>query len=642
MSTSDGDAVVKANTHGEGPTARKPWVWTVGAFVVYCLLALPAYWPILPHPRSFVPGYDPMDQAWQVWLLRWVPYALAHGHNPLLSNWSNYPFGINLAQNTYMPLLGLIMTPVTVLVSPVASYNLLLWLSFPLSAVAMFWVLRRWTGSLTASFIGGILYGFSAYVVGQGFGHVMFSFVPLPPLYFYQLHKLVVRRDGSPVRDGLILGGIAVAQFFISAEVVLDLATMSAIAIVVLILGNYGEVTARAARYVLRGLIAGAGLVVVFVAYPVWYMLRGPQHYVGLFRPVNAYRASLLDALTPTYAQHFSPSWSFLHYGQYVDALENGSYLGIPLVLLTLLLLLGFHRNRWLLMSAVMAISAYALSMGTNLLVANSPTSSGPTSVPMPLGLLTHLPLVAQMIPDRLSLYATMFVTITVALGLSELIRMSVSSRAGQHRQREPRSNRALQLSAAALIGVVLISLVPRWPYHVVPTAVPAFFTSRVADQIPSGSVILTYPFPSDPNDQAMLWDAVGAMRFREVGGYALLRGPGGRPTVWPWALQPPDVQDFLVREQQGDPIPAALSPNSGALEGDVRVFLSRYQVRAVVVSLTGRYAGTQDVIGLFTRALGRPPVLVDGVDLWSGAATTNPTAHVTPLRSASPYRRLR
>jgi hypothetical protein len=563
---------------------------------------------------------------------------LAHGHNPLFSNWTNYPFGINLAQNTYMPLLGLIMAPVTVLVSPVASYNLLLWLSFPLSAVAMFWVLRRWTGSLVAAFVGGLLYGFSAYVVGQGFGHVMFSFVPLPPLYFYQLHKLVVRRDGSPVRDGLILGAISVAQFFISAEVLLDLAIMSAIAIVVLILGNYREVTARAVRYVLRGLVAGAGLVVVFVAYPLWYMLRGPQHYVGLFRPVNAYRSTLLDAVIPTYAQHFAPSWLFLHYGKYIDALENGSYLGIPLLVLTMLLLLWFRRNRWMLMSAVMAISAYALSMGTNFVLVNKPTSNGPISVPMPLGFLTHLPLVAQMIPDRFSVYTTMFITITVALGLSELIRMTANNQVHRSRPRgrERWSHRAFQLSAAALTGLVLVSLVPRWPYRMVPTAVPAFFTSKVAQQIPSGSVILTYPFPSDPNDQAMLWDAVGGMRFREVGGYALIRGPHGRPTVWPWALRPFDVQDFLVREQQGDPIPAALSSNRGTLEADVRVFLSRYQVRAVIISLTGpHYAGTQDVVGLFTRALGRPPVLVDGVALWSGVATADEGAGIGPATTA-------
>jgi hypothetical protein len=612
---------------------RKPWVWTVGAFLVYCLLALPAYWPILQHPASRIVGYDPQDQAWQVWLLRWVPYALAHGHNPLFSNWTNYPFGINLAQNTNMPLLGLIMAPVSVLVSPVVSYNLLLWLSFPLSAVAMFWVLRRWTGSLVAAFVGGLLYGFSAYVVGQGLGHVMFSFVPLPPLYFYQLHKLVVRREGSPVRDGLILGAIAVAQFFISAEVLLDLAILSAIAIVILILGNYREVTATAARYVLRGLVAGAGLVIVFVAYPLWYMLRGPQHYVGLFRPVNAYRATLLDAVTPTRAQYFAPSWSLLHYGTYVDYLENGSYLGIPLLVLTILLLVWFRRNRWMIMSTLLAISAYALSMGTNFLVMNGPNASSnrPASVPMPLGLLTHLPLVAQMIPDRLSLYVTMFITITVALGLSELIRMTANGRVQRSRQR--RSYRALQLIAAALTGLVLVSLVPRWPYYSVPTAVPAFFTSKAAEQIPSGSVILTYPFPSDPNDQAMLWEAVGAMRFREVGGYALIRGPDGRPTVWPWALRPADVQDFLVREQQRDPIPVAFSSVRGTLEADVRVFLSRYNVRAVIISRTGRYAGTQAVVDLFTRALGRPPVRVGGVDLWSGVDASD---HVPPIRPSN------
>jgi hypothetical protein len=610
-------------------------VGTVGAFVVYCLLAVPAYWPMFAHLGSRIPIYDYMDQAWNVWLLRWVPYALTHGHNPLFSNWMNYPSGINLAQNTYMPLLGLITAPVTMLVGPVVSYNLLLWLSFPLSALAMFWVLRRWTGSLVASFVGGLLYGFSAYVVGQGFGHVMFSFVPLPPLYFYQLHKLVVRREGSPVRDGLILGAISVGQFFISSEVLFDMAIMSAIAIVVLILANHREVNAEAARYVLRGLAAAGGLVIICIAYPAWYMLRGPDHYVGLFRPVNAYRSTLLDAIRPTYAQHFASAWWTPNYGRYVDALENGSYLGVPLLVLTTLLLIAFRRNRWMLMSAVMAISAYALSMGTNF-VLDSKRIPGRSAVPMPLAALAHLPLVAQIIPDRFSLYVAMFVAITVALGLSEFIRMTTNRIANRRRkgERERWSYRIPQVLGAVLTVLVLVSLVPRWPYQIASTAVPAFFTSKAAEQIPSGSVILTYPFPFSPDDQAMLWDAVGGMRFREVGGYALLRGPHGGPTLWPWELRPPDVQDFLVLEQQGKPIPAGLSGNSKTLEADVREFLSRYQVRAVVVSLTGRYGGTGDVIDLFTRALGRPPVLGHGVALWSVAAPTGTTTQTSPKPS--------
>jgi hypothetical protein len=49
------------------------------------------------------------------------------------------------------------------LVSPIASVNVLLWLAFPLSATSMFFVLRRFVAWDLAAFAGGLLYGFSPY-----------------------------------------------------------------------------------------------------------------------------------------------------------------------------------------------------------------------------------------------------------------------------------------------------------------------------------------------------------------------------------------------------------------------------------------------------------------------------------------------
>ena len=180
---------------------------------------------------------------------------------------------MNLAENTGMPLLGLLVAPVTVLVSPVASYNLLLWLSFPVSAIAMYAVVRRWTGSRLAAFCAGLVYGFSAYVVGQGWGHVMLSFVPLPPLYFYQLHKLLVRRQGNPYRQGLLLGVIAVAQYFISAEILASCVLLSAIGLVVYVIAERATLSRGDVDYAARGLAVAAGLVVACAVYTVWFAL---------------------------------------------------------------------------------------------------------------------------------------------------------------------------------------------------------------------------------------------------------------------------------------------------------------------------------------------------------------------------------
>jgi hypothetical protein len=239
-----------------------------------------------------------------------------------------------------MPLLGLLLTPLTLTVGPVASYNLILWLAFPLSATAMFLVLRRWTDSTTAAFVGGLLYGFSAYIVGQGFGHAMLSFVPLPPLFFYQLHKLLVRQSGNPYREGVLLGVIAIAQYFISEEILATTIIFAIFGIVILVAGRFRAITRPMVVYAARGLACGLGLAGVVIAYPAWFMEFGPQHFKGPAHPVTGpWRIDLLGPVVPTPAQRFAPKSLVALGAKFTGAsyVENGSYVGLPLLLLVAL-----------------------------------------------------------------------------------------------------------------------------------------------------------------------------------------------------------------------------------------------------------------------------------------------------------------
>ncbi len=72
--------------------------------------------------------------------------------------------------NTGITLLGVIAAPLTLLGGPVLSFNALLTLALPVSALAMYACLRRWTTWRAAAFVGGLLYGFSPYIIGQDFG----------------------------------------------------------------------------------------------------------------------------------------------------------------------------------------------------------------------------------------------------------------------------------------------------------------------------------------------------------------------------------------------------------------------------------------------------------------------------------------
>ncbi len=96
-----------------------------------------------------------------MWFLRWVPFALAHGHDLLVTHHLNYPDGVNLMWNTSLPLPGLLLAPVTDAWGPVLSFNLLLVLAYGLSAWCAYLAIRRFVPGHLAAAVGGLIYGFS-------------------------------------------------------------------------------------------------------------------------------------------------------------------------------------------------------------------------------------------------------------------------------------------------------------------------------------------------------------------------------------------------------------------------------------------------------------------------------------------------
>src|SRR5262249_55813766 len=72
----------------------------------------------------------------------------------------------------------------------------------------------------------------------------------------------------------------------------------------------------------------------------------------------------------------------------------------------------------------------------------------------------------------------------------------------------------------AVVLGVAaLLPLVPRWPYPPGPDVTPPFFTTPAVQRLPPGTVVVTLPYPARNQNEALVWQAKAAMRFRLVGG---------------------------------------------------------------------------------------------------------------------------
>ena len=177
-----------------------------------------------------------------VWFLDWVPHALAHGLNPFFSNALYVPTGVNLAQNTSTPLLGLITAPFAPVLSPLVRANLLMVLAMPISATAAFVVLRKWQVWGPAAALGGLVYGFSPYMVGQSIAHLELMFVPLPPFIALTVASILQNR-GSSRRLGVQLGLLVAAQYLISPEVLAIVAILTVAAVVCVAIRHPAECT---------------------------------------------------------------------------------------------------------------------------------------------------------------------------------------------------------------------------------------------------------------------------------------------------------------------------------------------------------------------------------------------------------------
>jgi uncharacterized membrane protein (DUF485 family) len=594
----------------DAPAARypvRPWVITASVAVVYLALSVLANADAWSHGVAHtIQTSGGNDVPEEIWFLAQTPWVLLHGHNPLVNNWLNAPAGVNLMDNTTMPLFGIVGFPVTLLFGPIATYNVLIDLAIFSSALSFFAMARRFVSWWPAAFVGGLLYGFSPFTAATANAHLFLVFQAVPPLVILLVDRFLRSPSASPWWAGLAVGLCFVAEFYVSTEAFASLVVMTVITLVV------------AAVFVLRArptfdrrrlALMGASAVVVIAlgtGYGAWVAVAGPQHITGTAQPATVIAGESIDPyglVVPTLNQHFTLGHAALgdsfvairdtNWNIVVESpLENGSYVGLPLLLGLVIAAVVLRRTRIALFCTVMGAIALVLSLGPHLHV-----DGHRTDIPLPFIALAHLPLLGSSEAARWLTYFWLFAALLLALLLSAVAR-AVSAR--------PRAGRRAGAVAGGALGVVLLlPLLPAWPYSAAAADVPAWFTHG-ARSLPSHSDAVIYPLATSADDSAMLWQAMADLDFRMPGGFAVIPGPTGANT---FAGQTSPLQGALAacRAGTGGTTPA-LSATA------VRSQLERWRTRTVAVVPTA--PGAACATSLFTQALG-PPQRVGGVLLW-------------------------
>ena len=597
-----------------------------------------AYWSAIPDLAGRLAGSGG-DFIQSVWFIGWIPHAMNHWLNPFYSDAMFVPTGVNLAQNTASPFLGFLTYPISLLASPLVSANVLMVLAMPLSATAAFLVLRHWNIWGPAAALGGAIYGFSPYMVGQGLGHVELTFIPVPPLIALTIEAILHRR-GNPRWLGIRLGALVVVQYLISPEVMADVVLLSIAALVCIALRN--PATWRTmARDALEPLTIAIGVAAVALAYPLWMLLAGPQHFAGTFQPLNSDHYDLLSFVIPGLMQRVSfdlPS----HWGGALNTntflqIENGGYIGIPLLLVTAVLAWrSRHRARMQLTLVLLAVSG-VLSLGSSLYVAGKATH-----IPLPFVVFEHLPVLNNIQPGRISFATNAFLAAAIAFGLDDWHLRQPRARGGPGLGGRSRLSAAGLLAAVTLVALV-VSQLPSWPYQTLSaSALPV----GVEQAIPLGNpVTLTYPYP--PLLQPLLWQSADDYGFSMLGGDA--RHSNAQRSVVgiagysasPIPMSPPELQRFLLLYDTvafAGSSPSAQIPEARitrTLQKATRAVLLRYRVHVVLVDRTS--GGARHVTKLFHDVLGPPNNRLGSYSMWVQVQQTLKRRATPPARPTVP-----
>jgi hypothetical protein len=488
-----------------------PPTW-VRAFAFYLLMAaLTVGWHAIAHLRSVCACVGTQDPASYMWGLAWWPHALSHGLNPFFTHYLWSPTGVNVAQGAMIPTAAIVMAPITELMGPVASYNVLSIASPALAALTAYLLCRRIVQRELPAVAGGYLFGFSAYVFAQLTGHLNLTLIFLIPV---MVHVALRRIDREISRRAYVVSMalIFVLQAGLSTELLAESVGLGALALV-----SARLLVSQPRRSRMNGLFVETlvgGLIAMTLASPfLYYALFSGNFPKGAPGLSDVYGLDLLNPFFPTYSTWLGHS-DFLSLGltyEGKNVSEADGYLSIPIVFAFMLWSLGGERRSVLArLLAILTAASLVAALGSHLHIA------GQQTVALPFNWVRHLPVFNNIVPSRIVLFTTLAISIGVAAWLA--------MPAG----RVWRRWLLVIVGAIAIFPNLGVGLYDRSPIN------PRFFsTTMYRRYLAHGETVLAMPFGE--NDVSMLWQAEAGFSFYMPEGYVSGVVPppfSGQPTV--------------------------------------------------------------------------------------------------------------
>ncbi|MEO8287848.1 MAG: glycosyltransferase family 39 protein [Chloroflexota bacterium] len=291
------------------------------------VLSVVMTWPLVLRFGRTMPGW-PMDNFAFLYKLWWFRTAVVERQQwPLFDPNSYAPFGFDLGQGEPTLVNTLPGIFIGTLSNDVAAYNILMLLSFVVSGLGAYLLVRELTGSKQAGLLGAVAFAFCPYRMAQMAGHIQLMGTGWIAFTFYFLERTVKTRSW---RDGALLG-LSLALTALSAWYYAYMVGLA--------LGAY----ALARVWMLRKELPWRNLVKPAIAAGVVFLLLGGVAAIpsirlwsqgGLTHSAKAadeHSASPLDYIIPNQLQ---PVWGEPSMRAHAEEnlLETNLYLGVVVV----------------------------------------------------------------------------------------------------------------------------------------------------------------------------------------------------------------------------------------------------------------------------------------------------------------------
>jgi len=492
------------------------------AFGFYTILAIIVTWPALVHLRDRILGAYPGDNFIFLWAIWYAAHATFDLHtSPFFDPDIYVPFGFSLFRNLgeVSPATILASIPLTRCLGEVATYNLLIVLSFALTGFGTFLLARELRAGFPGALVAGIGVGFCAYHFAHAGGHLSLASTQWIPFFFLYLER-TLRKPG--IRNAILLG------LFYSLSALVSWYYASLLPIVaVLYLSlrlNCFKERKRLVRLIKPGLVAAACTSVLVLPFAVPYMVALNQGTMDI-RPVEesqAFAASVADFFIPSVRHPLFGRWVAQHWRLGANGIwgEWELYLGTLILPLALLGILRSKHRRITAGLIAMSAGAFVLALGPTLYFVHPPSLRGAAN----LAPLSHIPLPVLALKDippfsflrawaRMGFFLQLAVSLLAAQGCTYLLELI------RHRSI---ARRAISLTVIGLATLDSMAV----PFGMAPVA-PRLVDRWLAAQ-PGKFPVMEYPIPEHAYSGP-------AMYSTRLTGQQIIMGYGSNPPNAPY-----------------------------------------------------------------------------------------------------------